>query len=113
MYSLNLAWKEFKVDINMVEAWVKTKVDDLYLGCCSDYDLTLCFKNKIEDDVEQAIKDYWEKLTEKSKEVKKYSSAEDRKAADEKKKSVTLNSALKKLKDLGLTDQEIEALTGK
>lgn len=106
MLSIELPWKENNINLNLLNTKVK-QINAAYLGCAADIKLTLYFDALTEEET-QAIKDYWESLTEESEEVITYKSREDEELELKAKKE----SAKQKLIAIGLSEDEISALIG-
>ena len=112
MYSIDLQWLDFSVDLRTVEAWMRANAGADYCGNSADNDLTLWFNNEPSDDIKAAIQAYWSGLTNASPEATNYQTAEQIAAAAAATKAANLASGAAKLKALGLTDDEIAAFQG-
>jgi hypothetical protein len=111
-YDINLKWKDCKVNLDMVGAWIKAHSSDC-CGMSSDNNLRIHFTvEKSRDDAKEAVAAYWDNLDESSDEAKAYQSKEDAKAASDASKAAALADAAAKLKALGLSDENIAALRG-
>jgi len=109
---INLDWKAFKVDMNLVHAWLAKNAGDKYCGCSANSQFQVHFTDEPGQDVRSAVVSYWNKINKKSAEYKNYQSAEDRRADVANAQAKAKASGLSKLKALGLTDDEINALMG-
>lgn len=74
MYTVDLAWKNFNVNLDAVEVWMKANAGGSYLGNSADADLSLHFSAKPDDATLQHIQDYWDALSDSSTEVTTYAS---------------------------------------
>jgi hypothetical protein len=108
MYSIQLNWLSFSVDMNTVETWMKANAGPYYMGNSSDNALTLWFSQQPDPSISAAIATYWAALTNASPETANYQSKSTRQTAV----STALASAQAKLTALGLTGAEIAALIG-
>lgn len=106
MYTMKLPWKEFNVDLKAVEAFARAQ-SDLCTGTSGDYDFQVHFESEPEDEVKEAIQAKWDEIEADSAEAESYKSKEEIAAEVEVKK----NSAKSKLLALGLTEEEIAALS--
>jgi len=110
MYSVNLEWLSFNIDLNTVDAWLKANAGSNYSGLSADYDLSVLFSSNPGSVIEKSINDYWNGLTSSSPEATNYQSGSNRKTSDQTLKTANIASAITKLKALGLTDAEISAM---
>jgi len=107
MYSMKLEWKEFNVNLQMFETWMKA-ASDLYVGNSADTALTLWFSEEPSEEVKDAVEIKWDEIDEMSEEAETYVSAQDVLDAQVAKKA----SGKAKLLALGLTQDEVDALLG-
>ena len=107
MYSMKLEWKEFNVNLQMLETWLKAQ-SDLYVGNSADTALTLWFSEEPSEEVKEAVETKWAEIDEESDEAATYVSAQDVLDAQVAKKA----SGKAKLLALGLTQDEVDALLG-
>lgn len=108
MEQIQLEWKQFSLDLNSVETWMKSNVGEGYRGNSADYCLHLWFEEEPSQEVKDAVASYWEGLTSESNEAAVYKSQEERSIENLAKKV----SGKAKLSALGLSDDEIAALVG-
>lgn len=108
MYSINLEWKEFNVNLQAVEAWMKANAGAHYSGNQASRTLELYFSEEPEQSVKDDVQAYWDLLAEDAEEVTSYKSQEDVLAEIATKKA----SGRAKLLQLGLTEEEVSALVG-
>lgn len=102
---IKLDWKDFNVDLQTIDATIKD-ITSTYCGNQSHSHLELWFTEEPSEIEKEAINKYWNSLTNKKIEAKKYKSTQDIKTEKE-----TLRaSGLAKLKKIGLTDEEVAAL---
>lgn len=106
MYPIKLEWKEFNVDLKAIETWAKAQSNDC-TGSSADYAFTLYFNNEPSDEIKDAIQAKWDGLTPDSAEALSYKS-KDQIASD---KAAKKASAKSKLLALGLSEEEIAALS--
>ena len=106
--ALTLAWKDFPVDLNLVQTWMKLHGGDNCCGVSAGQHIVVHFIEEPTQDVKDAIQGYWEGITAESEEAISYVSAKAREQAVQDKKL----SGKQKLKALGLTDDEVNALLG-
>jgi hypothetical protein len=112
MFSIQLQWLAFSVNLVMVDAWMKANANSgTYVGNSADTQLTLWFQNDPSADA-AAINTYWSGLTNVSTEATSYQTADQIKVAAAAAEASALASATSKLTALGLTDSEIAALRG-
>jgi hypothetical protein len=107
MKTIQLEWKEFKVNLEKVNEMAKI-IDESCCGLSANSKLEVHFLEDISEEKEQELKDYWDSIVEESEEVKTYKSFEEIKEEATKKKE----SAKAKLAKLGLDAEEIAALLG-
>lgn len=107
-YKIELDWKEFNVDLESVEVWMKANAGSDYCGNQAHARLELWFLEEPSQEVKDAIAAYWDGISEESDEAEGYVSAEDRAEDREAKKA----SGKAKLIALGLTEAEAAALVG-
>lgn len=69
MHCIKLEWKEFNVNLEAVEKWLRENCQN-YVGNSADYHLKLWFSEEPEN--RQDIVDYWESIQEGSAEAKSY-----------------------------------------
>ena len=82
MNKIELQWKEFNINLNMVQTHIKT----LDINCCglqAARTLEVWSTETPSEETTQAIKDYWESLTSESAEATSHFSQADLKAAME------------------------------
>ena len=76
MYSIQLEWKSFNVDLSTIDIWMRS-ASDLYVGNSADIALTLWFSEEPDDDTKFLVKEYWQELTEESDEASSYIPQDD------------------------------------
>lgn len=72
MYSIKLNWKEFNVDLNLVESWFRANAGEAYSGNSADSVLTLWFTAEPVQETQDAINSYWDSITAESEEATSY-----------------------------------------
>lgn len=107
-FMIPLEWKEFSVNLQSVDTWMKANAGDQYCGNQAHGRLELWFLEEPSQDAKDAIAAYWDALHEDSAEATAYRSWASVKADIATKKA----SGKAKLAQLGLTDEEIAALVG-
>lgn len=112
MFSIDLNWLAFPVNLQAVETWMKANAGSDYCGNSADADLTLWFKNEPSDAIKSAIQAYWDSLTAQSPEATGYQTAAQITATEASAKAAALASATSKLEALGLNAAEIQAILG-
>lgn len=80
-YSMRLDWKEFNLDLNAVEAWMRANAGEQYCGNQAHSCLELWFLEEPSQESKDAIEAYWDALTEESEEATAYESNEERQEA--------------------------------
>jgi len=111
MYKLELQWKEFNINLEVLDA--KLRQDHAsYSGNQAHNVLELWFTEEPSQEEKSNIQIYWDAITSESEEVTNYQSKEQIKAAKEVDKATKLVSAIAKLETLGLTAEEIQAILG-
>lgn len=108
MYELKLDWKEFSINMNAAEAWLRANAGDQYRGNSADSCLHVWFETEPSQDIKDAVSAYWDGLHDASDEATSYKSQEDMAADRATKKS----SGKAKLLALGLSEDEVSALLG-
>ena len=110
--SINLEWKSFSVDINVIDSWAISNCGPNY--CCPQAHkvLELWFTEEPSQEIKDAVQTYWDSLTEESDEALSYKSRVDREAEAKITKDTLVASATSKLEALGLSPEEIQALRG-
>lgn len=83
MKNIDVNWKSFNLDLNMVNDHVKTLATGKVFGISADSDLTIHCDDSITDDQVAAIKTYLDGLTATSDEAKNYRTRDQIKAAIE------------------------------
>lgn len=111
MYTIELNWKEFNVDLDSISEMVKN-LDENYCGASAHSVLQLHFTAEPSQEVKDEIESHWESLDEESDEAVAYKSAEDRKAEKEADTAAKKASARAKLLTLGLSEEECDAVLG-
>lgn len=106
MYSMKLEWKEFNVSLASIDAFCKAQSED-YTGNSADSALTLWFENEPSEEIKEVIQAKWDSIESDDVEATAYKNAEEIQAEVEIKKT----SAKSKLLALGLTEEEIAALS--
>jgi hypothetical protein len=133
MYSIDLPWKNFNVNLQAIDTWVRANHGEGYAGASADYDFSLHFTDDVpplapeatEEEITahealvaaheakiQAIKDYWEGLNEESTEATSYQTAAQIAEAAAAAKAAALATAKTKLEALGLSADEVKAILG-
>lgn len=75
-FCLRLDWKNFNVNLEMVEAYLKLNHSS-YVANQAAAQLELYFSEFIDETEQEAIVDYWDSLTEMSEEATSYVSQSD------------------------------------
>lgn len=112
MFNIELQWKEFNLDANSIESWMRANAGEHYTGCSCNSKLELHFQEEPSDEIKEAIAAHWDSLDENSDEAKAYKSDEERESEAAAAKAALVASASAKLEALGLSVQEIAALKG-
>jgi len=112
MKTINLDWKEFNVNLNMVHEMAKL-IDESCCGLSANSQLQVHFVDNVSEEKEQELKDYWDSITEESDEAKSYKTQKQMDEEKEEANKAAKASATAKLKALGLTDNEISAMMGR
>jgi hypothetical protein len=112
MFSINFQWKEFNINLEAVEAWMKEYVGDSYCGNSADSKLTLWFHEVPSQELMDDIQAYWNGLTEESTEATSYKTATELANEVAAAKTAAKASATSKLAALGLSAEEIAAIVG-
>lgn len=116
MYKMVLSWKEFNVNLNAMEAWLRANTGDHFLGTegvgagsrTHEEGLHLHFSEEPSQDVKDEIQSHWDGIEADSEQASSYKSDADLAAE----KAVMKTSAKAKLTALGFSDAEIAALIG-
>lgn len=106
IHCVKLEWKEHKVSLPMVDAAIKALSPE-YCGNQAHSCLELWFTAVPEQSVLDQIQAYWDGIDEQSQEAAQYKGME----AIKQEESLVKASALSKLAALGLTPEEISALS--
>lgn len=112
MYNLELPWKDFNINLNMVQSWLKENMDDSFMGVSADVNVRLYFSEEPSGSVKESILTYWADLSNESEEATSYKTKEQEIADLESEKATALASAKTKLQNLGLNEAEIKAILG-
>lgn len=108
MFTLDLPWKSFNVNLSDVSDWISTNVTTNVSGLSANSVLQIHFTEDPSQEEIDEIKAYWNLLTEESPEAEGYKSSADL----EVERLAKLASAKAKLEVLGLTQDEINAILG-
>ena len=111
-FDINLQWQSFNVDLNTINTWMVANAGANYCGLSANNQLQVHFTEDPGDTVASAIASYWAALDTSSPEHTNYMSEADRAAAAAATKATNLASAISKLETLGLSADEIKAITG-
>ena len=109
---MDLAWKEFNVNLADCEVQFKALGGAQYCGNQAHSVLELWFLEEQSQEEKDALTGYWDNLTDESDEAVNYQTGEQIKAAQEADKAAKLATASAKLEVLGLTAEEIQAIVG-
>jgi len=71
MYSIQLPWKLFSVNLQLVDVWAKAQLST-YVGNSADYQLTLWFSEEPSSETASAVESYWDSLSAESSEAQSY-----------------------------------------
>lgn len=107
MFNLELSWKEFNVNLEVMTDFAKS-LDENCVGGSADVNFRLHFTSDPSAETIEAIQDKWDSLDEESAEVASYKSMEQIEADRQDKRA----SAKAKLTALGLTAEEVAAILG-
>lgn len=107
-FMIKLDWKEYNVNLDGFDTWLKANAGELYCGSVSYTHLQVWFTGKPSQEVQDAVIAKWESIEDDDVLVTSYKSKEAIEADVSAKKA----SAVAKLKALGLDDAEISAFTG-
>lgn len=108
MFTLNLQWKEFNVNVDAVKSWISENLSAEISGVSANNTLQVHFIETPNEEDQTALNAYWDGLTEESSEATSYQSMADLEADRMAKKA----SAKAKLEALGLTEDELKAILG-
>jgi hypothetical protein len=108
---LKLDWHEFNVNLDLFAAYCKG-VSPLCCGVSANSALEVHFTADPGQEILDEIQAAWSSLTEESSEAAAYKSASQIRAEAAASKAAKLASAAAKLEALGLTADEIAAITG-
>lgn len=75
MFIIELEWKEFSVDLDTIQKWLKNNAGPEFEGLAADDKLKIVFTSKPADAVVNAIKNRWNNLTAQSTEATRYMNA--------------------------------------
>jgi hypothetical protein len=107
MFNLELQWKQFNINLDKVQIWIKSNIETELIGISANSSIQLHFAAKPSEEEIEEINEYWNKLKKSSSEAKTYKSSEEIKNEMVSSKQ----SALNKLKEIaGLTEDEVNAL---
>jgi hypothetical protein len=70
MFSIVKEWKPFRIHLGELHAWLKEYAGENYKGLTADYTLTLWFEDQVGYELEGAIDDCWEAVTEETESAK-------------------------------------------
>lgn len=110
--SMELTWKPFLVDLNLVNVWARLHGGDNCTGISGEKQITIHFIEEPTQEVRTSIQSYWDLLTETSEEATSYQSSAQLEIISASNKAAKLVSATTKLLALGLTADEVSALLG-
>lgn len=110
MKNIEMAWKEFNLNLEMVQSATKALAPDMILGVSAGSNLTIHCADEITEEQEQDIKDYLEALTNVSVEATSYKTASEIKTEQDAALTTKRASAQAKLMALGLTEEEVNAI---
>lgn len=77
MHAINLAWKEFNLDLTAVDTWMRANASELYLGNSADSSLNLWFSEDPGPTIVAMCNQYWDGLNEESPEALSYVSRQE------------------------------------
>lgn len=104
-YTMQLNWKEFNLNLGQINSKIKELAGDIYCGSSANSKLELHFLEEPSQSIKDSINAYWDGISSSSDEAISYKS-----------KAVVIienkQSGRTKLKALGLSDDEIDALLG-
>jgi len=95
MYNIELQWKEFSVDLELLNDWIKTQTDKC-IGISANSKLELHFSEEPEQSVKDAIANKWNEMNEDAPEVVNYRSNDQVKAIINAAKEAMTTSAMTK-----------------
>lgn len=104
MKTITLNWKEFNVNLDLINNKMKTDHAESFYGASADSTLRLHFAD-LKEEQEQELLAWWEALTSESTEAQYKSQAELQAEKD-----AVKQTALAKLQELGLTVEQLKAL---
>lgn len=112
MRTVELSWKEFNVNLEMVQAHMKS-LDSSCCGMSGNSKLEVHFTN---DEISQEIIDsavaYWDAIDEESEEAISYKTAAQIKSERDTEIAAQKASAKTKFLNMGLTEAEANAILG-
>jgi len=106
--TIELSWKEFNVNLEMVKAAIAAIGGEEFCGSSADTCLKVHFNEDPGQSVKDAVAAYWDGVLVDGAEATGYESAADIAAVAATKKA----SGKAKLLALGLTEEEVNALLG-
>lgn len=112
IHSIELAWKEFSINMDKVEAHLRANLSSAYCGNSAGAKLTLWFIAEPSEDDKAAVELYWESVHADSEEATSYQTAAQKATAEAANKTAKVSSATAKLLALGLSADEVKAILG-
>jgi hypothetical protein len=112
MYTINLEWKSFNINIETFLSQIDPLVDAPVVGTSANSAFQIHFSEEPSENELGLIQLYWDDINEASIEATSYKSASQIKAEQETEKNNLLASARSKLEILGLSSAEITAILG-
>lgn len=112
LIAISLNWLPFDVDLNTVRTWMVANAGSNFVAMQAGSYLEIFFSDDPGSAVASSIHTYWATLNDASSEATNYVSNDDRKATAAAAKATLVASATAKLTALGLTSDEIAAITG-
>lgn len=110
MKKIELKWKDFNINLSLINN--KIKLDYPSYKGNQAYSLLELWFDEVSDEEVEAIKSYWDSITEGSEEATSYKSGEQVIQEAQESKQELVESAKTKLATLGLSEAEISAILG-
>lgn len=112
MFNHKLKWKEFNINMNMVQNWIKENLATEIHGISANSACEIHFKEEPSEAELVLLGEYWDIINEESEEATSYKSGEQVAAEEQEAQLELKESAKTKLAALGLSDAEIKAIIG-
>lgn len=77
MYTYNLSWKNFNVDLDAVSVWLSNNAGLSYCGISANSSFQIHFNEEPSQQIKNDIEDYWDAIDSNSQEALSYVSQQD------------------------------------